>query len=71
MKEARKQTKIKEQECRWSEGTKQGLGQVISKEVDLEEAMLSPGEEGDVKGYGRVYTKSHEQRGDRSMARAE
>ena len=32
--------------------------------MDLEEAMMSPGEEGDMEGYGKVYMKSHEQRAD-------
>ena len=32
---------------------------------------MSPEQEGDVEGYGKVYMKSHEQKGDRSTARAE
>ena len=48
-----------------------GLGEVTSDEVDLEEVMLSLGEEGDLEGYGRKYTKTHEKRAKHSMSRVE
>ena len=72
---------IKEQERHWQEATKKGLGDVISAEVDLEDAMMSEEsekqeendkdkpKEGD--GYRKVYTKTHETRSERSLSRAE
>ena len=52
--------------------TKKGLGDVISAEVDLEEAMMSEESEKheekdkdkpkEAEGYGKVYTKTHKTR---------
>ena len=81
IKKQRRQAMIKEQERHWQEVTKKGLGDVILVEVDLEEAMMSEGsqkqEEKDkdkpkeAEGYGKVYTKTHETRSERSLSRAE
>ena len=82
MKEEWKQAKIEEQERRWKEATTKGLGEIPTKELDLEDAMLSP-EESDKQqasekekteekeGYGKVYTKTHKKRAERSLTRAE
>ena len=45
IKEQRWQAMIKEQERCWQEATKKGLGDVVSAEVDLKEAMMSEGSE--------------------------
>ena len=64
---------IKKQERRWREVTASGLGEIPARELDLEDAMLSP-EESDKQqasgidkteeeeGYSKVYTKTHEKR---------
>ena len=62
MKEQRKQAKIKEQERRWREVMAKGLGEALMGEVDLEEAMMSPEEEGEqekTSEYSKIYTKTH------------
>ena len=74
-------SKIKEQKKRWQEVTKKGLGDVVSAEVDLEEAMMSEESEKqdekdkdkpkECEGYGKVYTKTNETRSKRSLSRAE
>ena len=80
MKEEQKRAKIKEQERRWAEATATGLGEIPAGELDLEGAMLSP-DEGDKQqasgkdktdeeeGYGKIYTKTHEKRAERSLLR--
>ena len=82
MKEEWKQARAKEQEQRWREVTATGLGEIPNRELDLEDAMLSP-EEGDKQqtsgkdkmdeeeGYAKVYTKTHEKRAERSLTRSE
>ena len=80
--EWKRQEKIKQQQKRWKEVTEKGLGSDTTGEMDLEEAMMSPGEEekqtdkdtqktGETEGYGEVYTKTHEKRAERSLSRAE
>ena len=82
LKEERKKAKAKEQEKRWSEATSKGLGEIPMEGLDLEVAMLSPeeseqqqiaekGKTAEKEGYGKVYTKTHEKRAERSMTRAE
>ena len=44
LKEKRKWAKIKEQERRWKEATSNGLGEIPTEELDLEEAIISPEE---------------------------
>ena len=73
---------IKKQERRWREATASGLGEIAAGELDLEDTMLSP-EESDKQqtsgkdkteeeeGYGKVYTKTHEKRAERSLSRSE
>ena len=62
LKEAQKQQLIKDQEQRLTAVKKQRQSEAATEEVNLEEVMLSPGEEvGEIKGYGWVYTKTHEQ----------
>ena len=73
---------IKKQERRWREATASGLGEIPVRELDLEDAMLSP-EESDKQqasgkdkteeeeGYGKVYTKTHEKRAEQSLSRSE
>ena len=82
MKEERKWAMIKKQEKRWWEATASGLGEILAGELDLEDAMLSP-EESDKQqtsgkdkteeeeGYGKVYTKTHKKRAERSLLRLE
>ena len=82
MKEEWKQAKVKEQERQWAEVTATGLGEIPAGELDLEGAMISP-DEGDKQqasgkdkmdkeeGYGKVYTKTHEKRAERSLSRLE
>ena len=82
MKEERKQAKIKEQERLWAEVTATSLGEILAGELDLEMAMISP-DEGDKQqtsgkdktdeeeGYGKIYTKTHEKRAERSLSRSE
>ena len=64
------------------EATATGLGEIPARELDLENAMLSP-EEGEKQqasgkdkmegeeGYAKVYTKTHEKRAERSLSRSE
>ena len=77
-----KRAMIKKQERRWREVTASGLGEIPAGELNLEDAMLSP-EESDKQqasgkdkmeeeeGYGKVYTKTHEKRAERSLSRSE
>ena len=80
-KEEKRRARIKEQERRWKEATEKGLGE-RERDIDLEDAMMSPDEgerqaekttkdmeESDT--YGKVYTKTHEKRAERSISRAE
>ena len=72
---------IKKRERRWREATASGLGEIPARELDLEDAMLSL-EESDKQqasgkdkmeeeeGYGKVYTKTHEKRAERSLSRS-
>ena len=60
---------IKEQERRFKEATEKH--DTVSTEVDLEDAMMSPEEEDEQKGkavesegYGKVYMKTYEKRGE-------
>ena len=80
MKEEWKRAKAKKQERQWREVT--SPGEIPTRELDLEDAMLSP-EEGDKQqtsgkdkmdedeGYAKVYTKTHEKRAERSLMRSE
>ena len=82
LKEERRRAKIKEQEHRWKEATEKDLGKAPSREIDLEDAMLSP-EEGEKQqtsekqktdereGYSKVYTKTHEKWAKQSLSQAE
>ena len=71
LKEQKRQEKIKEQERRWKETKSRSASEAAAREVDLEEAMMSPEEEGDQEGYGKKYMKTHEKRGERSVSRVE
>ena len=82
MKEERKCTKIKEQERRWAEATATSLGEIPARELDLEGTMISPDEADkqqasgkdktdEQEGYGKIYTKTHEKRAERSLSRSE
>ena len=74
---------IKEQEKHWQEATKKGLGDLVVADVDLEKAMMSgeskkqeekdkdKGKAKEVEGYGKVYTRTHEKRAERSLSKAE
>ena len=73
---------IKKQERRWREVTASSLGEIPARELDLEDAMLSPDESDkqqtsgkdkteEEEGYGKVYTKTHEKRAERSLSRSE
>ena len=81
LKEEKRRARIKEQERRCKEATEKGLGE-REGDIDLEDAMMSPDEgekhtektkkdteESDT--YGKVYTKTHEERAERSVSRAE
>ena len=62
--------------------TATGLGEIPAGELDLEGAMISP-DKGDKQqtsgkdktdeeeGYGKIYTKTHEKRAERSLSRLE
>ena len=41
MKDERRKARVKEQEQRWREATDKGLGDALTGEIDLEDAMLS------------------------------
>ena len=81
LKEEKRRARMKEQERRWKEATEKGLGE-WEGDLDLEDAMMSP-EEGERQTektkkdteesdtYGKVYTKTHEKRAERSVSRAE
>ena len=82
MKEEQKQAMIKKQERQWREVTASGLGEIPTGELDLEDAMISPDESDkqhtsgkdkmeEEEGYGKVYTKTHEKRAERSLSRSE
>ena len=82
MKEEQKQAKIKEQERRWREVIATGLGEIPARELDLEGAMISPDKSDkqqtsgkdkteEEEGYGKVYTKTHEKRAERSLSTLE
>ena len=78
MKEERKRAKVKEQERRWVEVTATGLGEIPTRELDLEGAMISDKQQASGKdkmdeeeGYSKVYTKTHEKRAERSLSRLE
>ena len=73
---------IKKQERRWRQATASGLGEIPARELDLEDAMLSLDEDDkqqtlgkdkteEEEGYGKVYTKTHEKRAERSLLRSE
>ena len=57
-----------------------GQGEIPAGELDLEGAMISP-DEGDrtsgkdktdgEEGYGKIYTRTHEKRAERSLSRSE
>ena len=81
LKEEKHQARIKEQERRWKEVTVKALGGPAG-DIYLEDAMMSPDEgekqmdktkqdmeESDT--YGKVYTKTHEKRAERSTSQAE
>ena len=80
-KEEKRRARMKEKEKKWKEATEKGLGE-REGDLDLEEAMMSP-EEGERQTektkkdteesdmYGKVYTKTHERRAERSVSRAE
>ena len=62
--------------------TASGLDEIPAGELDLEDAMLSPDESDkqqisgkdkteEEEGYGKVYTKTHEKRAERSLSRSE
>ena len=82
LKEEKRQVRIKEQERRWKEATEKVVLGEPAGDIDLEDAMKSPEEEEkqtekskkdtDESGtYGKVYMKTHEKRGERSVSRAE
>ena len=70
--EKKRQSVMKEQEQRWKEATEKH--DTVSTEVDLEDAMMSSEEEdkqdeqkkktAESEGYGKVYMKMHEKRGE-------
>ena len=73
---------IKKQERHWREVTASGLGEIPAGGLDLEDAMLSPDKSDkqqtsgkdkmeEEEGYGKVYTKTHEKRAERSLSRSE
>ena len=78
LKEEKHQAKIKEQERRWKEATEKGLGEPAG-DIDLEDAMMNPEEEekqmekgkkdmDEGRTYGKVYTKTHKKRAERSVS---
>ena len=80
-KEEKRQARSREQARKWKEAMEKGLGDQEG-DLDLEDVMGSPDEgekqtEKARKGteesdtYGRVYTKTHERRAERSISRAE
>ena len=81
LKEEKRRARVKEQERRWKEATEKGLGEQ-GGDLDLEDVMMSP-EEGEKHmekakkdteesaTYGKVYTKTHDKRAERSVSRAE
>ena len=78
LREQWRQAKVHEQEKQWREVIAKGLGEAPVGKLDLEDVMMSPEEEEKQKegekqeeGYGKVYMKTHEKHGARSISRAE